>query len=69
MTNILATICFALCLNVFCSFVMLAKFQNDDESLEGPWNLCYTLLVGIFFGLPILMILLCSLLFNLFEHK
>ena len=46
MINILVTICFALCLNVFCSFLMLAKFQNDDEGLEGPWNLCYTVLVG-----------------------
>ena len=69
MINILLTICFALCLNVFCSFLMLAKFQNDDEGLEGPWNLCYTVLVGIFFGLPILMILLSSGLLNLFERR
>ena len=69
MINFLIVLCFALFVNVFCSFVILAKFQNEEEGMLELQHLFYTVAAGTLFGLPILVILLVSGLLSFFEHK
>ena len=69
MINFLIVLCFALFVNVCCSFVMLAKFQNEEEGMLELQHLFYTVAVGTLFGLPIMMVLLVSGLLSFFERK